>query len=106
MAVNVFGGWACKWYSTTGGPGANLRFDQHPAGERVNGALTRLGDHDAYVRLDSNTSCTVSVLSQPADRNRRTIELMVLTVNGERPGSEYCPTATSLATVAAAKLPR
>ncbi|WP_221761264.1 serine/threonine-protein kinase [Kibdelosporangium aridum] len=106
MSVNVFGGWACKWYSTTGGPGANLRFDRQPAGERISGDLIPLGGHDAYVKLDTNTSCTVSVPSQPANRNRRTIELMVLTVSGERPGSEYCRTATNLATVAAAKLPR
>ncbi|MCP2169522.1 Serine/threonine protein kinase [Goodfellowiella coeruleoviolacea] len=108
-AVNAFGNWACKWYSLVSRTEINLRYDQHAAQEPIKGESTRLGDHDAFVRLDTDlsTSCTVSVLHEPANLPRRTtVELVVLTVKGDRPGTEYCAAATSLAEAAAAKLPR
>jgi hypothetical protein len=108
-AVNVFGDWACKWYSTVGGPGVNLRYDQHAATERIQGEPVQLGDHDAFVKLDtdSSTSCTVRVPHRPASAApRAVIEVLVLSVKGDRSGIEYCGQATSLAKAAAAKLPR
>jgi eukaryotic-like serine/threonine-protein kinase len=108
LAVNVFGNWACKWFSTVGGPGINLRFDQHPAQEVLRGELVELGGHTAYVQLDtdSSKSCTVSVPHRPPNLWQRAhIDVMVLTVRGDRPGVEYCDQAKSLAAAAAEKLP-
>ncbi|WP_173134371.1 serine/threonine-protein kinase [Kibdelosporangium persicum] len=107
-AVDGFGKWACKWYHHATRTEINLRYDQHAALEPITGQPTWLAGHDAFVKLDtdSGTSCTVSVLHVPADRPRRaTVDVMVLTVSGERRGDEYCAPATSLA-AAAAKLPR
>ncbi|WP_143230827.1 hypothetical protein [Actinosynnema sp. ALI-1.44] len=107
-AVNVFGNWACKWFSSVGGLGINVRFDQHPAQEKVNGELVHLGGHAAYVWLDpdSNNKCTVSVPHRPpTSAPRAHIDVVVLTVEGDRPGAEYCPRAENLAAVAAQKLP-
>ncbi|KOX19391.1 hypothetical protein ADK67_33710 [Saccharothrix sp. NRRL B-16348] len=105
-AVNVFGNWACKWFSTVGGPGINLRFDQHPAGQVVAGELVELDGRPGYLQLDTGTSCTVNVPHRPANvPPREQIDMMVLTVSGDRPGQEYCDRATRLAAVAAAKLP-
>ncbi|MEU4447704.1 serine/threonine-protein kinase [Actinosynnema sp. NPDC050801] len=106
--VNVFGNWACKWFSTVGGPAINLRYDQHSAQEVVQGELVELGGRAAYVQLDtdSSTSCTVRVPHRPPSLAERAhIDVMVLTVKGDRPGIEYCPQATSLAVAAAGKLP-
>ncbi|MBE8524815.1 protein kinase [Amycolatopsis sp. H6(2020)] len=107
-AVNVFGNWACKWFSTVGGLGVNLRYDQHPAQEVVPGELVELGGHAGYVQLDagSSTSCTVSVPHRPSHLPPGAhIDVVVLTVKGDRPGPEYCPQAKSLAAAAAGKLP-
>ncbi|WP_309113091.1 protein kinase [Saccharothrix sp.] len=107
-AVNVFGNWACKWFSTVGGPGINLRYDQHPAQEMVRGERTDVAGRAGYVQLDpgSGTSCTVAVPHRPAKGPQRdNIDVMVLTVRGDRPGIEYCGPATGLAAVAVKKLP-
>ncbi|WP_147455199.1 serine/threonine-protein kinase [Saccharothrix australiensis] len=107
-AVNVFGNWACKWFSTIGGPGINLRYDQHPATEVVAGELVDLDGRPGYVELDkgSGTSCTVNVPHRPPNLPQRAqIDVVVLTVTGDRPGAEYCARAKRLAAVAAAKLP-
>ncbi|ALG10534.1 hypothetical protein AOZ06_29825 [Kibdelosporangium phytohabitans] len=103
------GNWACKWYSPSTPTVVHLRYDQHAAKDPISGEKTQLGDHTAYVKLDvdSGASCTVSVRHQPANQQwRSAIDLMVLTVRGDRRGEEYCATATSLAASAAAKLPR
>jgi hypothetical protein len=107
-AVNVFGNWACKWFSTVGGRAINLRYDRRPAQERDEGELVDLGGHAGYVQLDagSGTSCTVRVPHLPANLPPRAhTDVVVLTVNGDLPGIEYCPEARGLAAVAAGKLP-
>ncbi|MGW4115520.1 protein kinase domain-containing protein [Actinosynnema sp. NPDC004786] len=106
--VNVFGNWACKWFSTFGGRTVNLRYDQHPAQEVIGGELTELGGRRAYVHLDKelSTGCTVSLPYRPADLAQSTeIHVVVLTVAGDRPGIEYCDATKGLAAVAARKLP-
>jgi hypothetical protein len=108
-AVPGFGGWACKWYSMVDRTLINLRYDQHASEEPVEGEKAKLGDHDAFVKLDtdSGTSCTVSVLHLPPNRTpSTTVDVMVLTVRGDLPGEQYCASATALSTAAAAKLPR
>lgn len=101
----VFGDWGCKWYSMSDQINLHLRYDQNSATSRLVGDKIPLGDHEAFVspNTDSN-ECTVRVPSNPTSRT--TVELMVLTVTGDQPSAEYCPTATSLAAAAAAKLPR
>jgi hypothetical protein len=106
-AVNVFGNWACKWFSTVGGPGINLRYDQHPADQVVAGQLVDLGGHPGYVQVEagSGTSCTVRFPHLPPNvPPRAQIDVVVLTVTGDRPGAEYCAPAMRLAEVATAKL--
>jgi hypothetical protein len=88
----------------------HLRYDQHLADAPVKGQQLPLNGHEARVSLDSaggiSTSCTVRVVHRPANWTpRRNIDLMMLTVDGERPGEEYCGTATRLAEAAAANLP-
>jgi hypothetical protein len=47
------------------------------------------------------------VVYQPVNWTpRRNVDVMVLTVEGERPGEEYCGPATRLAEAAATNLPR
>ncbi|CAM4252911.1 serine/threonine-protein kinase [Kibdelosporangium persicum] len=108
-ALPDFGGWACKWYSPVSPTQVHLRYDQHAAKDPIPGERVQLGDHTAYIRLDidSGTSCTVTVRHEPASQQwRSVVDLMMLTVKGDRPGDEYCTPATALATAAAAKLPR
>jgi hypothetical protein len=106
-----FGGWECKWHSPVNGTLVHLRYDQHVAGAPVAGQHLPLNGHEARVSLDSNggisTSCTVRVVYQPVNWTpRRNVDVMVLTVEGERPGEEYCGPATRLAEAAATNLPR
>ncbi|KOX20157.1 hypothetical protein ADK67_31735 [Saccharothrix sp. NRRL B-16348] len=107
-AVNVFGNWSCKWLSTIGGPAVSLRYDQHSAQEEIKGELVKLDGRNAYVQLDtdSSKSCTVSVPHLPPNLPQQAyIDVVELTVKGDRPGIEYCPPAKRLATAAAGKLP-
>ena len=104
-----FGDWACKWYSPSGPTQIHLRYDQHAVKDPMWGQEIQVANHTAYVKLDpgTGTSCTVAVLHQPPGQQwRSSVDVMVLTVKGDRPGAEYCPTATSLSAAAAAKLPR
>ncbi|MBB4688378.1 serine/threonine-protein kinase [Amycolatopsis jiangsuensis] len=101
-----FGNWSCKWFGGEGAAQVHLRYDQHVAGDKIGGEPTPLGSHTAYVRrdVDSGTSCTVTV-PQQSRQWRAVVDLMVLTVKGDRPGDEYCPVATRLSAAAAAGLP-
>lgn len=102
-----FGDWRCKWYSMADHINVYLRYDQHSATYPVGDNPIQLGDHEAYVEpnTDSRVECTVRVRHRPSNSTERpTIDLVVLTVTGKRADAEYCPTATSLAAAAAAKL--
>lgn len=106
-----FGGWECRWHSPVNGALVHLRYDQHVADAAVKGQHLPLNGHEARVSLDSDggisTSCTVRVVYQPANWTPRpNVDVMMLTVEGERPGEEYCGPATRLAEAAAANLPR
>ncbi|NUT96746.1 MAG: hypothetical protein HOY78_32465 [Saccharothrix sp.] len=107
-AVNVFGHWGCKWFNSVGGTGINLRYDQHSVREGLEGELVDLGGRPGYVKLEPGTGkgCTVRVPHRPERVSQQaTIDVVVLTVSGDRLGPEYCPRAQGLAAVAAAKLP-
>jgi eukaryotic-like serine/threonine-protein kinase len=107
-ATPDFGDWTCKWSSRVSPTQIHLRYDQHPAKDKIAGEPTPLGDHTGYIKreTDTGTSCTVSV-PPPANRQwRGALDLMMLTVSGDKSGAEYCDPATSLAAAAAAKLPR
>ena len=106
--MSVFGNWGCRWFSRVGGPSINLRYDQHSAEEVVKGEPVDLGGRRGYVQLDtdSSKSCTVRIPYMPPNLPQRAyIDVVELTVKGDRPGIEYCPVAKSLAEVAAARLP-
>lgn len=109
-AITDFGNWVCKWHSPAATAQVHLRYDQHEAKEPIAGEPTRLRDHTAFVKLDtdSGTSCTVKVRHEPTNQQqwRSSVDVMVLTVKGDRPGTEYCTAATNLSAAAAAKLPR
>jgi serine/threonine protein kinase len=106
-ATSDFGDWTCKWSSPVSPTQIHLRYDQHPAQDKIAGEPTQLGNRTGYIKraTDTGTSCTVSV-SQPANRQwRGALDLMMLTVSGDQSGAEYCDPATRLAAAAAAKLP-
>ncbi|QTR02951.1 serine/threonine protein kinase [Saccharothrix algeriensis] len=103
-----FGDWSCKWYSTADRVGIHLRYDQHAAMSPIRGDPVRLGDHEAYVEPDpARAECKVTVRHRPRNPSPRpTIDLVVLSARGDRPGGDHCATASRLAVVAADGLPR
>lgn len=107
-AVSEFGNWACKWYGRGSPSQVHLRYDQHAATDKIAGEPVQLGTHTGYVKRDttSATSCTVTVPQPVSHQWRGAVDVMVLTVRGDRPGTEYCATASRLSAAAAANLPR
>ena len=107
--VDVFGKWSCKWFTAVTRTEVHLRYDQHAAMDSIKGRAKRLGGHEAYVELDTHSgqTCTVQVPYRPGNSTGRAhVDVMRLTVRGNRPGPELCPEAERLATTAAANLHR
>ncbi|MGC7096794.1 protein kinase domain-containing protein [Amycolatopsis lurida] len=101
-----FGGWRCRWYSTADQVSVLLRYDQHSSTSAVEGESIPFPGHEAHIDA-GREACTVHVVHRPADRPAGpTIELMMLTVEGPRPDTQYCPRAIGLAEAAASRLPR
>ncbi|QWF84109.1 serine/threonine-protein kinase [Amycolatopsis sp. CA-230715] len=107
-ATADFGNWSCKWRGRGSPSQIHLRYDQHAATDKIAGEPVPLGTHTGYVKrdTDSGTSCTVTVPQPASHQWRGAIDVAVLTVKGDRPGTEYCATATGLSAAIAAKLPR
>lgn len=107
--VDVFGGWSCKWFAPTNRTKVSARYDQHSLTDSIKGKRTTLGGHDAYVQYDTDTSqsCTVQVPYQPANgAERTTLDVLMLSVLGDRKDAELCPEAQRLAMIAARNLHR
>ncbi|WP_052408058.1 serine/threonine-protein kinase [Allokutzneria albata] len=108
--VDVFGDWSCKWFTAVTRTEVHLRYDQHAAMDSIKGRAKRLGGHEAYVELDTHSgqTCTVQVPYRPRNSTtaRAHVDVMRLTVRGDRQGPELCPEAERLATTAATNLHR
>ncbi|MCP3803145.1 protein kinase [Allokutzneria sp. A3M-2-11 16] len=107
--VDVFGDWSCKWSTAVTRTEVHLRYDQHATMDWIKGLAKRLGGHEAYVELDTHSgqTCTVQVPYRPANSAPRShVDVLRLTVRGNRPGPELCPEAERLATTAAINLHR
>ncbi|MFB9903131.1 serine/threonine-protein kinase [Allokutzneria oryzae] len=102
-----FGDWSCKWFTAVTRTEVHLRYDQHAATDSIKGQAKKLGGHEAYVELDTDSgqSCTVQMPYKTRNQAARAhVDMMRLTVKGERPGPALCPDAERLATAAATNL--
>lgn len=104
-----FGGWECRWNSTTSPTSLLLRFDRNQPLTAADGHPTRLGGHDAFVEPDGygDKTCLVSVVHRryvDADAQPM-VELLLVVVTGSQPPDRLCQLATDLAGPAAAELP-
>ncbi|MBO0821127.1 MAG: hypothetical protein J2P26_09785, partial [Nocardiopsaceae bacterium] len=105
-----FGNWTCRWSSLTSDLSVMLRYDQGDPGSENDGQPEKLSGRDAYVSPggDGNDGCLVRIVNRtftdsggsPAE------EVVYLVVNGNRPPTELCAPANTLAANAAANLQR
>ncbi|MBB5158521.1 serine/threonine-protein kinase [Saccharopolyspora phatthalungensis] len=104
-----FGGWTCRWRSTTSPLSLVVRFDRNQPLNAADGRPIRLAGHRAFVEHDGygDKSCQVSVVHRPyfARDAEPMVELLLVVVTGDRPPEQLCGLATSLAEPAAAGLP-
>jgi hypothetical protein len=107
--VDVFAGWSCKWFSPRDRRMVQVRYDQHPLTDSIKGRFTTLGGYDAYVQSDTGTSraCTAQVpYLPPSGARRTTLDVMMVTAEGDPGEIDLCQEAERLATVAARNLHR
>ncbi|MGP4016518.1 serine/threonine-protein kinase [Saccharopolyspora sp. 5N708] len=105
-----FGGWECRWNSTTSPLTLLVRFDRNESLNAHDGRPVQLAGRDAFVEPEGygDDTCEVSVVhrkyagedAEPMD------ELLLVVVMGAQPPDQLCGLATSLAEPAAAALPR
>ncbi|MFI0484043.1 serine/threonine-protein kinase [Actinomadura sp. 9N215] len=104
-----YGGWGCKWQSTTQKIHVELRFDRGQPLTAEDGSPTQLGGERAFVKPDGegDGTCLVRVVHRTyADQHGDdAIEMLFLVVQGKPPTKELCSMATSLAGAAAKQLP-
>ncbi len=104
-----FGGWDCRWRSTTRRIFVKLRFDRgEPLGPR-DGSPTRLRGRETFIEAngDGEGTCLARVVHRhyPDQNGKDAIEMLYLVVEGDPPTKQLCALATSLADAAAAQLP-
>src|SRR5205807_972742 len=104
-----FGGWHCRWESTTSPSTLLLLFDQNQPLTADDGTPTTLGGHKAFVQPDGydDKSCQISVVGRKfTDVNgQSTVELLEVVATGPQPKNQLCSLAKELAAPAAANLP-
>ncbi|MGH3375764.1 MAG: serine/threonine-protein kinase [Actinoallomurus sp.] len=108
--VAGFANWACAWRSRGGDAGVQLRFDRNGPLTADDGRPARLAGHAAYIDAggEGRGTCLAQVVfrtyaSTSADT---TAEIVYLVVSGSRSSAQLCAQAKSLATSAAAGLPK
>ncbi|MCI2417903.1 serine/threonine protein kinase [Saccharopolyspora sp. K220] len=105
-----FGGWECRWESTTSPLSLLVRFDRNQPLNAHDGRPVQLAGHDAFVEPEGygDDSCQVSVVHrQYAGEDAEPMaELLLVVVMGAQPPDQLCGLATGLAEPAAAALPR
>ncbi|WP_255640244.1 serine/threonine-protein kinase [Glycomyces sp. TRM65418] len=106
-----FGGWKCKWYSTTSDSELQLVLDRSDPPSADDGEPIELAGRDAIIRGEhwEAQSCMVSVVHRhyagPDDDGTTTTEYLHVIVAGEDPLEELCDLAVTMAEPAAAALP-
>ncbi|WP_207945173.1 serine/threonine-protein kinase [Actinomadura rubrisoli] len=104
-----FGGWECRWRSTTRRINVMLRFDRGQPLTAADGSPTRLRNHRAYIDPDGEDegTCLIRVVHRhyPDQNGKDAIEMLYLVVEGEPPTKQLCSMATDLADAATARLP-
>ncbi|MFE0022672.1 serine/threonine-protein kinase [Amycolatopsis sp. NPDC059021] len=105
-----FGNWKCAWKSTTDYTELHVLFDQNTDLTADSGGPTQLFGHEAYVESEDEGgkgTCRVRVVHRPyADqRGRKAVELVLVEVEGRKPGKDFCQTATDIGRAAATALP-
>src|SRR5690606_4238536 len=110
--VDAFGGWDCRWHSTTSGQQLRVLFERtRPLTVEEGEQELRIGERQAFLQYDrwGADSCLVSLvhLERPsADPDRtRTSEVVRSEVEGDEPTEELCDQALVLAEPLAAALP-
>ncbi|GAA2796987.1 serine/threonine-protein kinase [Saccharopolyspora taberi] len=104
-----FGGWTCRWRSTTSPLSLLVRFDRDQPPNADDGRPVRLGGRSAFVEPGGygEQSCQVSVVHRhfTGTDGEDLAELMLVVVTGEQPPDRLCELATGLAEPAALRLP-
>ncbi|MGW5645622.1 protein kinase domain-containing protein [Saccharopolyspora sp. NPDC003752] len=103
-----FGGWSCRWNSTTGPATLRLIFDRHQPPTAEDGRPVRFGGHQAFVEPEGygEESCQVGIVHREyRGEDGRLVERLLVVVMGPQPTEELCRLATALAEPAAASLP-
>ncbi|MDT3399917.1 serine/threonine-protein kinase [Streptomyces sp. B1866] len=106
-----YGGWGCKWHSTTTDIDAYLHFDRPTLPMADNSSTTDLQGHRAVImpEKDGEGTCTVAVAgpSYVDEDGDTAYETVIVEIHGAgRPRDRPCDLATALARSAAATLPQ
>ncbi|MER5299998.1 serine/threonine-protein kinase [Streptomyces lasiicapitis] len=103
-----FGGWDCKWASTTGDLWLEVRFDRGQPPTADDGSLTRVGGRRAVVQPEAEgpRTCLVRVVHRtyPDPDGNDAVETVNVTVGGDPSGNRLRSLATTFATEAMAEL--
>ncbi|MEU4801694.1 hypothetical protein [Actinosynnema sp. NPDC023587] len=103
-----FGNWECEWEATNGDTWVRLRFDQHPPLDPAEDRPQQIGRHTVFVTPDEQgeVTCLARVAYRTFDDNGTPkSEMLHLEVGGPLLLDQLCTQATTLAAVAADKLP-
>ena len=104
-----FGHWKCGWSSTNGETSADVRFDQTAPLDASNGRPTRIDNRKAFLEPngDGAGTCVVKVVyrTHVGLYGRKVDEVLQVTI-ADGGNLSACRSATTLATSAAAALPR
>jgi hypothetical protein len=103
-----FGGWDCKWNSTTSDTSVSLTFDRDQPPTADDGTATRINGYRAFLQPegDGDRTCLLQVVYRPyIDQNGQTaVEKVRIVVGGSRPMHRLCEMATALARSATSEL--
>ncbi|MFD5702827.1 serine/threonine-protein kinase [Streptomyces lasiicapitis] len=103
-----FGGWDCKWASTTGDLWLEVRFDRGQPPTADDGSLTRVGGRRAVVQPEAEgpRTCLVRVVHRtyPDADGNDAVETVNVAVGGDPSGNRLRRLATTFATEAVDEL--
>ncbi|MEU6721371.1 serine/threonine-protein kinase [Nonomuraea sp. NPDC046802] len=104
-----FGGWNCKWDSTTSDTWVDLNFDRdQPPSAEEDGTAKRLNGYPVFVRPkgEGDETCLIQAVYRAyTDGGGQTaVEKVRIVVGGSRPMDRLCRMATALAGSATAQL--
>ncbi|HVV08885.1 serine/threonine-protein kinase [Amycolatopsis sp.] len=104
-----FGGWKCRWNSTTSSSTLIVGFDRNRPLNAEDGRPVMIGGHHAFVEPDEYDvdTCMVEVEHRQftSVTGSAVVELLQVVITGPQPREQQCDLATSLTAPAVAKLP-